>query len=244
MINRSIITPDSSEDLSFINTSYNLSTSIEFHNKETYLNTIKNITFVPRSGTHNNFIKKEEVILYVINGELSYSDSLNNNLLLKKGNMIYINGGDGLSYDIFNNGIDYLDIIEISTCINMDQPSISSSSLNYMTPFIVPSSLNNEPENFLKYRVSSKKGLAPIKSFCDINIYSLTLKENEQIDFEVKKDRTAFLLQGYGLSLMKADITNLEFDLKGSDGLKICSESFTLSSELTSDFILVECPSF
>lgn len=241
MINRSVPSPEPGEDISFINTTFDLSTSINMKDNKTYLKSIKNITFVPRSGTHNNFKRMEEIILYVINGELLYGDSLGNKLTLKKGNILYINFGSGLSYEIFNDGIDYLDIMEINIIVNEDEEGSRFKS-KALTPHIIPSSLNNDPIDNWQYRVSSKNGLAPIKSFCDINIYSLTLSSNKTVDFQIQRGRTGYLIQGYGSSLMEAEITGEAYDLNGSDGLKVCSENFTLKSDIDSDFILVEGP--
>lgn len=236
MINRSIISPDSGEDYSFVNTSYNLASSIQDLGEQNSLRSIRNITFVPRAGTHNNFKSKEEIFIYVINGEMSYCDSIGNKYLLKKGHMLYINSSDGMTYDIFNGGPDYLDLIIIESYLCQSDLKLCSS------PKIELNTENSILYNSWNYRVSSRNGLAPIKCFNDINIYTLDLDENETIDFNIRKDRTGYLLQCFGSSQFLSETTDSEFELNGSDGLKICHESFDIISNIHSSFILVEAP--
>ncbi len=108
MINRRIVTYNYEENFSYLKTTSNLSTSIENMSSELCIKELKNITLVPRSGTHNNFKIGEEIIMYVISGELLYSDNIGNLETLSSGNFLYINSMDGITYDIFNSGIDFL----------------------------------------------------------------------------------------------------------------------------------------
>lgn len=240
MINRRINSSDLDEDLAYIKTTYNLSPSTKDVNDYNSIKSIKNITLVPRSGTHNNFKVKEEVIIYIISGSLLYSDNLGNTKELTRGNIVYINSGEGITYEIFNNGCDLVDIVEINTELFPSAENYSIKTENYDIPTVLYSITDNIPENQWKYRVSSKYGLAPIKSFCDINIYSLCLNANEITDFKVNKNRVAYLLQGYGGSIFKGHNTNEELTLVGSDGLKINDEVFELKSEINSDFLFIE----
>gem|GEM_PF-391455 len=240
MINRRIDSSDLDEDLAYIKTTYNLSNSIKDANQNNCIKSVKNITLVPRSGTHNNFKVKEEVIMYIISGSLLYTDNTGNKKELTRGNLVYINSGEGITYEIFNNGCDLVDIVEINTSIAPSSEDNSKALLKYNTTTVLYSIEDNIPENQWKYRVSSKSGLAPIKSFCDINIYSLSLSSNEGVDFKVNRNREAFLLQGYGESIFKGHNTNKELTLVGADGLKINDETFEIKSEINSDFLFIE----
>lgn len=240
MINRRINLSNVEEDLSYIKTSYNLSPSININSEKNCIKSIKNITLVPRSGTHNNFKFKEEVILYIISGSLLYSDNIGNRKEVTRENIIYINSGQGITYEIFNNGSDLVDFIEINTETYISTDDKIKKQIEYYTPNVSYSIEENLPENQWKYRVSSKNGLAPLKSYCDINIYSLTLSPDEAIDFKVNKNRQGFLLQGFGGSIFKGFNTKEELTLVGSDGLNIKDEVFELKSDINSNFLFIE----
>lgn len=243
MINRRINSSDMNEDLSYIKTTYNLPPSIKENGEKSCIKSIKNITLVPRAGTHNNFKFKEEVIIYIISGSLLYSDNMGNTKELTKGNILYINAGQGITYEIFNKGCDLVDFIEINTEPYMSTDEKVKTQIEYYTPKVLYSIEENIPENQWKYRISSKYGLAPIKSYCDINIYSLTLNSDEITDFKVNKNRQAYLLQGFGGSIFKGFNTNEELTLVGSDGLKINDEVFELKSHINSNFLFIETSS-
>lgn len=240
MNNRRINASDMDEDLSYIKTTYNLSPSIKENGKKSCIKSIKNITLVPRSGTHNNFKLKEEVIIYIISGSLQYSDNIGNTKELTRGNIVYINAGQGITYEIFNNGCDLVDFIEINTEPYMSIDAKVKSQIEYYTPKVLYSIDENIPENQWKYRISSKNGLAPIRSYCDINVYSLSLNSGEITDFKVNRHRQAYLLQGFGGSIFKGYNTKEELTLVGADGLKINDEVFELKSDINSNFLFIE----
>lgn len=239
MINRANNFPENDEDLSFINTNFNLCPSVNIKTSSGYLKHIKNITFVPRSGTHNNFISNEEIIIYVISGELTYDDSTGEQKLLKRGSTLYVYGDSGITYNIFNNGIDYLDILVLS----VDTSHYTKKNSNISVPITIVTA-EKDSENQWNYKVSPKNGLASIKSFSDINIYTLELSAMKSIDFEIKKERTGFLIQCYGESFMTALTSNKNYKLQGADGLKISSEEFNIKSEIDSNFVLIEAPQY
>lgn len=240
MINRRINSSNLEEDLSYIKTTYNLSPSIKENGEKSCIKSIKNITLVPRSGTHNNFKFKEEVIIYIISGSLLYTDNIGSNKELTRGNIAYINAGQGITYEIFNNGCDLVDFIEINTEPYMSTNAQVKTQVEYYTPKVLYSIEENIPENQWKYRVSSKNGLASIKSYCDINIYTLSLGPDEVTDFKVNKNRQAYLLQGFGGSIFKGFNTKEELTLVGADGLKINDEVFEIKSDINSNFLFVE----
>lgn len=66
---------------------------------------------------------------------------------------------------------------------------------------------DNIPVNQWNYRISSTKGLAPIKSAYDINIYSLSLLVNEKSEFTIGIGRQGFLFQGYGQNIFNTNKT-------------------------------------
>jgi len=239
LINRRVISDDFEENLSFLKTTYNLANYNS--NYDSCIKEIKNITLVPRSGTHNNFKINEEVIIYVITGELLYSDSLGNNEIFYKGNIIHIPSGNGITYDIFNNGLDLLDTVEINLFIDSNHISFSyRSPTNISKTTVAYSHFDNIPVNQWNYRISSTNGLAPIKSIYDINIYSLSLLSDEKVDFTIGENRQGFLFQGYGQSIFTTNNLENKVTLTGVDTLHITNETFEILSDIPSDLLLIE----
>lgn len=240
MIKEKINSSDLNEELDYIKTTYTLPTNEENKTQNHCIQSIKNIRLLPRCGTHNNSNSYNETIIYIVSGTLSYLDTLGNSKELTRGNIIYINSGSGLTYEIFNNGHDVIDFIEIKLSLSLIIEEDSNTILQYSIPKVLYSIEENIPENQWKYRLSSKSGLASIKSFCDLNIYSLTLTSDEVIDFKVNKDRIGYLIQGYGESIFVGHKTNSNIVLIDEDGLKIKAEDFKLKSKVNSNFLFIE----
>lgn len=236
MINRRIVTYNQEEDFSYLKTTSNLSTSIENMSSELCIKELKNITLVPRSGTHNNFKIGEEIIMYVISGELLYSDNIGNLETLSSGNFLYINSMDGITYDIFNSGIDFLDIIEITLYSNNN--SYVQKKYN-KSPILNKYDFKNHIENQWIYATSSLNGLAPIKSNCDINIYFALLHPNKNLIFTINKDRQGYIFQCYGeIEIYTNNSDNIT--LAGSDSAYISNETFEVKATIPSNLLLIE----
>lgn len=240
MIKEKIDSSDLNEELDYIKTTYTLLNNEENKTQSHCIHSIKNIRLLQRCGTHNNFSSYDETIIYIVSGTLSYLDNLGNSKELTHGNMIYINSGSGLTYEIFNNGHDIVNFIEIKLSPSLLIEKDNATILKFSIPKVLYSIKENIPENQWKYRVSSKCGLASIKSFCDLNIYSLSLNSDEIIDFKVNKDRIGYLIQGYGESIFVGHKTNSNIVLRDEDGLKIKSEDFNLKSKINSNFLFIE----
>lgn len=236
MINRRIVTYNQEEDFSYLKTTSNLSTSIENMSSELCIKELKNITLVPRSGTHNNFKIGEEIIMYVISGELLYSDNIGNLETLSSGNFLYINSMDGITYDIFNSGIDFLDIIEITLYTNNNSYIQKKYNKSIM---INKYDFKNTVENQWIYAISSLNGLAPIKSNCDINIYFALLHPNKDLTFTISKDRQGYLFQCYGETEIFTNNSD-NITLTGSDSAYISNETFEVKTNIPSNILLIE----
>ncbi len=242
MIAKKILSPEYEEDLSFLKTTYNLYPSTDQDHISGCITEIKNITLVPRSGTHNNFKTDREVILYVISGELLYSDSIGTVQNLKADNIIYINSLQGITYEIYNAGIDFLDIIEITLLPEEDyllKSNNNNNNSNNNQAKVKSSSINDMQNDQWNYRVSSLNGLASIKSLCDINIYSLSLSASKNESFTIGNNRQAYLFQGYGQSIFTTNNSD-RITLTGSDTLHLTNETFEVKAEIPSNLLLLE----
>lgn len=92
----------------------------------------------------------------------------------------------------------------------------------------------NDRHNQWLHMISSKDGNAPIKINQDISIYSLELKKDKELDFQVKEGRQAYLIQIEGIST----INNIE--LANRDGMEIVEEDILIKAKETSHILILE----
>ncbi|MFT5873619.1 MAG: redox-sensitive bicupin YhaK (pirin superfamily) [Clostridium sp.] len=82
--------------------------------------------------------------------------------------------------------------------------------------------------------VSSNQGEAIIKVNQDINIFTLELDAKNEIDYYVKVDRQAYLVQIEGKSNVNGIILNER------DAMEIVEENIKIKAEVLSHFIVIE----
>ena len=82
--------------------------------------------------------------------------------------------------------------------------------------------------------VSSVEGSAPIRIHQDVNLYSLELEAGKEIDFQVKSDRQAYLVQIEGTSNING-IKMMEWD-----GMESVEEDLLIKAQTTSHYLVVE----
>lgn len=166
-----------------------------------------------------------EIVSYVIDGELTHKDSMGNKGVLTRGNVQYMSAGTGVYHSEYNNGNEKLRLLQI---------------------WIVPDKMHYEPnygdhefkweerENKWLYMVSGDDGNAPIKVHQDINMYSLSLEKNNEIPFNIDKNRQAYLVQIEG----KSSINSI--DLNKRDAMEIVEEDIRIKAKEKSHILVIE----
>ena len=128
--------------------------------------------------------KDMEIITYVVNGEVTHTDSIGNESIIRRGEVQYMSAGTGIYHSEANNS--------------------STEVLRALQIWILPDFRNHVP-NYGEYRfewsdrknkflhmVSSKSGAAPIKINQDINIYTIFLEKGlseEQVDAAIEMSK-------------------------------------------------------
>ncbi|MBP1756968.1 MAG: hypothetical protein H6Q59_3366 [Firmicutes bacterium] len=166
-----------------------------------------------------------EIISYVIDGELTHGDSMNNKRTLQRGHIQYMSAGTGIQHSEYNLG---------------------DSLARFLQIWIYPDKRDHVP-NYGEFRfdweerkdkwlnvVSSTKGNAPVKIHQDANLYVLELSKGNSIHFTVESGRQAYLVQIEGSSQIN-DLT-----LEARDAMEIIEEEITIHASETSHFLLVE----
>lgn len=166
-----------------------------------------------------------EIISYVVNGELTHGDSMGNKSTITRGHVQYMSAGTGVYHSEHNFGEDISRLLQIWIFPNKKGyiPNYGDYRFNW-----------DDRHNEWLHMVSSKDGNAPVKINQDINIYSLELEKDKEIDFQVKEGRQAYLVQIEGISI----ISNIE--LTNRDGMEIVEEDILIKAKETSHILILE----
>lgn len=166
-----------------------------------------------------------EIISYVANGELTHGDSMGNKRTLSRGQVQYMSAGTGVFHSEHNLGDDPLRLLQI--WIIPDKKDYTPNYGDYNFDW------ESRKNKWLQI-VSSKEGNAPIKINQDVNFYVLELDAGKEINFSVKENRQAYLVQIEGTSKIN-DIT-----LNAKDAMEIVEENITVTADETSHLIIIE----
>lgn len=169
--------------------------------------------------------KNMEIITYVIDGELTHKDSMNNRRMVTRGHVQYMSAGTGVYHSEFNFGEDILRLLQIWIFPDKEgyKPDYGDYKFNW-----------SDRENKWLHMVSSKDGNAPIKINQDMNIYSLELKKENELDFKIATGRQAYLVQIEGISMIN------DIELNKRDAMEIVEEDILIYGKETSHILILE----
>ncbi|TLG75369.1 pirin family protein [Culicoidibacter larvae] len=134
-----------------------------------------------------------EIISYVVDGELSHKDSMQNASTIGRGEVQYMSAGTGVFHSEENFGSEWTRLLQIWVL-----PDAKGHTPNY-GDFRFDW---NERVNKWLHMVSSKTGNAPIKVNQDVNFNVTYLEAGKTIDFEVAQNRQAYVVQIEGHSII------------------------------------------
>lgn len=166
-----------------------------------------------------------EIVTYVINGELTHGDSMGNKNTITRGYVQYMSAGTGVYHSEHNFGKDELRLLQI--WILPDKKGYKPSYGDHRFDW-------DDRKNTWLHMVSSMDGAAPIKINQDMNIFSIELEKEKEINFPVTEGRQAYLVQIEGTSLVN-DIL-----LEERDAMEIVEESILIKAEQNSHILILE----
>lgn len=179
----------------------------------------------PHNGFDKHPHKDMEIITYVIDGQLTHTDSMGNKGTLKRGQMQYMSAGTGVQHSEYN---------------EIDEP------LRLLQIWILPDQKNHHPtygeyhfdwnarHNEWLHMVSDINGNAPITLHQDVNIYTIFLDAGNTADINIAEGRQAYLMQIEGFS----EVNHIA--LKEKDALEIIEDHIHLIATHDSHFIVIE----
>ncbi len=189
------------------------------------LRVINDDYIMPQTGFDTHPHKDMEIVTYVIKGRLTHGDNMGNEKNLGRGAIQYMSAGTGVYHSEHNFGNEVLRLLQI--WIYPDKKNYEPNYGDYRFNW------NGRKDNWL-HMVSSKEGNAPVKINQDINLYSLELNENDEIDFPVKEGRQAYLVQVEGSSIING------IELNERDAMEIVEESISIKAKSLGSFIIIE----
>jgi redox-sensitive bicupin YhaK (pirin superfamily) len=170
-----------------------------------------------------------EIISYVVNGELTHGDSMGNKNTITRGQVQYMSAGTGVYHSEHNLGKDILRLLQI--WIFPDKQGYKPNYGDYRFKW-------DDRYNKWLHMVSSKDGNAPITINQDMNIYSLELEKDKEINFQVNAGRQAYLVQIEGNSIINS------IELADRDGMEIIEENILIKAKETSHILILEMKKF
>lgn len=179
----------------------------------------------PNRGFNTHPHNDMEIITYVINGELTHVDSMGNKHVIGRGDIQYMSAGTGVFHSEHNLGNEELHLIQL--WIIPDQVGYAPNYGDLVADW-------NERDGKFYHMVSPIEGSAPIKIHQDANIYSLSLKEGEEISFHVSEGRQVYLVLLEGNANINGEL------LEASDAAKSIEEDIQIKSKDSSHYLVIE----
>lgn len=179
----------------------------------------------PNTGFDTHPHRDMEIISYVVEGELTHGDSMGNKNTISRGHIQYMSAGTGVLHSEHNFGENMLRFLQI--WILPDQSGYKPNYGDYKFNW-------EDRKNQWLHMVSGLDGVAPIKIYQDVNIYSLELQKGKEIHFPVKDERQVYLVQIEGTSTIN------EIEVTERDGMEIIEEEIFVKAIETSHILILE----
>jgi len=180
----------------------------------------------PKTGFDTHPHNDMEIISYVVKGELTHGDSMDNTSKLHRGHVQYMSAGTGITHSENNTAVPYLRILQMWITPNAKglEPTYGEYKFNW-------------PERKNKWLpiFSGDEGEAPIHINQDANGYVTCLDYKQKTTFEVGPDRQAYFVQIEGSSFIDGMTLNARdaLEIHGQDiKIRALSESHCLIIEM------------
>ena len=192
------------------------------------LRVINDDIVLPGTGFDTHPHRDMEIISYVIDGELSHADSMDNAHTLGRGQVQYMSAGTGVLHSEHNRGQDRLRFLQIWIL-----PDGKGYRPNYGDHRFKMEERENKWLPIATW-TENKESRAPIRIHQDVNMYATLLTGGKEAEFKVGPGRQAYLVLIEG----EAEINGLE--LKMRDGLEIVEEDIRIRPKEAAHLLVIE----
>lgn len=179
---------------------------------------------MPHKGFSSHPHKDMEIVTYIIDGEITHKDSMENARTLKRGSMQYMSAGTGVIHSEFNNGSELLRVIQIWI-----EPSMNNLTPNYGDVVFKKEDRHNK----LLHLISSENNDGRIKIYQDANIFVSEADAGYIQEFRIGDYDYIYFVQLEGESLINLN------KIEEGDALQT-SESILIEPLTDSHFLIVQ----
>lgn len=165
--------------------------------------------------------KDMEIISYVIEGGLTHGDSMGHEETVHRGEIQYMSAGSGIYHSEYNHGDDPVRLLQI--WIHPDQKNLKPNYGDHRFKW----------EDRLNQWLHLVGESGHVKVHQDVNLYVTYLDHEQTLEFDVKKDRQAYVVQIEGESLVNT------VRLKAKDALEVVEEKLIFEGD-KSHILIIE----
>ena len=172
--------------------------------------------------------KDMEIVSYVVDGELTHADSMQNEHTLTRGQVQYMSAGTGVYHSEHNMGVDVLRFLQIW---------ILPDALGYKPTYgDFRFALEDRCDRWMPIasRVGNDTSKAPIRIHADINMYASIISKGNTLEFEVDGGRQAYLVLIEG----EAEVNGVHMNMR--DAMEIVEENVAVNALDTAHVLVVE----
>lgn len=169
-----------------------------------------------------------EIISYVVNGVLTHKDSMGNERELTRGQVQYMSAGEGVTHSEYNLTDEPLRFLQI--WILPDRDGYTPNYGDYRFEW------NDRVGKWLEL-VSGKVGNAPVRIHQDMKISVVELDAGQSINYELKENRQAYLVQIEGQGKVNGSLMNEKDGAEIIDQVDIQLEAITKSHYILFDMV-------
>lgn len=165
--------------------------------------------------------KDMEIISYVVEGGLSHGDSMGHEETVTRGQVQYMSAGTGVYHSEYNHGDQRVRLLQI--WVRPDAKGYQPAYGDYRFEW-------SDRVNKWLHLVGKE---APVSIHADVNFYVTYLEEGHDLQFEVKDDRQAYVVQ------IEGDVYVNDILLKERDALEV-TEDLSFVSDKASHTLIIE----
>jgi redox-sensitive bicupin YhaK (pirin superfamily) len=190
------------------------------------LRVINDDRVAPGTGFDTHPHRDMEIISYVVEGELTHTDSMNNKRALTRGQVQYMSAGTGVLHSEHNFG---------------------EKTLHFLQIWILPDKTGYEPnygdqrfeweerkDKWLAIAAGDASSSVPIHIHADVNIYAAEITKGGKLSFPVNAGRQAYLV------LIEGAAQIAEHTLSAGDAMEITEENVIVSATDTAHVLVLE----
>lgn len=180
----------------------------------------------PDTGFDKHPHDNMEIISYVVDGELTHGDSMQNRQTLTRGQVQYMSAGTGVMHSEHNFGDKVLRFLQI--WIFPDKRDYPPAYGDYRFKW------EDRLNRWMPVASGDGKPEFPIGIHADVHMYATELEKGKNLPFAVAEDRQAYLVLIEG----KAKIGDIE--MKERDALEIIGEDIDIQAAENAHMLIIE----